>query len=100
MPNLLILLTLPEDIRFQYRDRLKALFPELTINIADADMLLTFAPMMSDKVLQDAKTLKWVQALGTGVDNLIDLPSLRKDVLITNMWGIHCLLYTSDAADE
>ncbi len=35
MTNLLILLTLPENVRNQYRDRLKARFPELTIDIAD-----------------------------------------------------------------
>jgi D-2-hydroxyacid dehydrogenase (NADP+) len=30
-----------------------------------------------------------VQAMGTGVDNLIELPSLRPDVMVTNMRGIH-----------
>ena len=100
MTNLLILLTLPENVRNQYRDRLKARFPELTIDIADhhskvgphiakADALLTFAPMLSPKVLQDAARLKWVQALGTGVDNLIDQEALRKDVIVTNIHGIH-----------
>ena len=100
MTNLLILLTLPENVRNQYRDRLKARFPELTIDIADhhskvgphiakADALLTFAPMLSPKVLQDAARLKWVQALGTGVDNLTDQDALRKDVVVTNIHGIH-----------
>ena len=100
MTNLLILLTLPENVRNQYRDRLKARFPELSIDIADhhskvgphigkADALLTFAPMLSPKVLQDAARLKWVQALGTGVDNLIDQEALRKDVIVTNIHGIH-----------
>jgi D-2-hydroxyacid dehydrogenase (NADP+) len=100
MTNLLILLTLPENVRHQYRDRLKARFPELTIDIADhhskvgpyiakADALLTFAPMLSPKVLQDAGRLKWVQALGTGVDNLTDQDALRKDVIVTNIHGIH-----------
>jgi D-2-hydroxyacid dehydrogenase (NADP+) len=100
MTNLLILLTLPENVRHQYRDRLKARFPELSIDIADhhskvgphiaeADALLTFAPMLSPKVLQDATRLKWVQALGTGVDNLTDQDALRKDVIVTNIHGIH-----------
>jgi D-2-hydroxyacid dehydrogenase (NADP+) len=100
MTNLLILLTLPENVRNQYRDRLKARFPELSIDIADhhskvgphignADALLTFAPMLSPKVLQEATRLKWVQALGTGVDNLIDQEALRKDVIVTNIHGIH-----------
>ncbi len=100
MPHLLILLTLPEPVRNQYRERLAARFPELTISmvdhhskvgphIADADALLTFAPMLSPKVLEDAAKLKWVQALGTGVDNLVDQPALRKDVIVTNLHGIH-----------
>src|SRR5260370_7686823 len=45
--------------------------------------------MMKDEVLHGDDKLKWVQALGTGVDNLIDLPSLRPDVVITNIRGIH-----------
>lgn len=100
MTNLLILLTLPEPIRGQYRDRLQTRFPNLNIalvdhhskvdpHIGEADALLTFAPMLSDHVLQSATRLKWVQALGTGVDNLIDRPCLRKDVIVTNVHGIH-----------
>jgi D-2-hydroxyacid dehydrogenase (NADP+) len=100
MTNLLILLTLPENVRNQYRDRLQARFPELSIavvdhhskvgpHIAQADALLTFAAMLSPKVLAEAPRLKWVQALGTGVDNLADQDTLRKDTIITNIHGIH-----------
>jgi D-2-hydroxyacid dehydrogenase (NADP+) len=100
MTNLLILLAMPEAVRNQYRDRLRARFPELGINLVDhhskvgphiaaADALLTFAPMLSSKVLEQAARLKWVQALGTGVDNLTDQPALRKDVIVTNVHGIH-----------
>jgi phosphoglycerate dehydrogenase-like enzyme len=91
---------MPEAVRNQYRDRMRARFPELTVNLVDhyskvepyigaADALLTFAPMLSDQVLQAAARLKWVQALGTGVDNLIDRPCLRQDVIVTNVHGIH-----------
>ena len=100
MTNLLIMLALPEKIRNQYYDRLKAAFPELIINMVDhhskvgphigsADMLLTFGAHMSDHVLKDAKNLKWVQALGTGVDGITDQPSLADNVLVTNMHGLH-----------
>jgi len=79
---------------------LQARFPELAVNlvdhhskvgpyIADADALLTFAPMLSTKVLEAATRLLWVQALGTGVDNLTDQAVLRKDVVVTNIRGIH-----------
>jgi phosphoglycerate dehydrogenase-like enzyme len=40
-------------------------------------------------VVRDAPKLKWIQALGTGVDNIVDLPSLGKEVLVTNVRGIH-----------
>jgi phosphoglycerate dehydrogenase-like enzyme len=91
---------MPEAVRNQYRDRMRARFPEVTVNLVDhyskvepyigtADALLTFAPMLSDQVLQSAARLKWVQALGTGVDNLVDRPCLREDVIVTNVHGIH-----------
>jgi D-2-hydroxyacid dehydrogenase (NADP+) len=100
MTNLLILLTLTPELNNQYRDRLKARFPELNVNLVDhhtkvgpyiaaADILVTFAPRLSDDVLRAGTNLKWVQALGTGVDNLIDRPVLRKDVIVTNIHGIH-----------
>jgi phosphoglycerate dehydrogenase-like enzyme len=100
MTNLLILLAMPEPVRNQYRDRMRARFPELEITLADhhsravpliatADALLTFAPMLSDAVLKSAARLRWVQALGTGVDNLIDRPCLAKEVIVTNVHGIH-----------
>ncbi len=100
MPNLLILLGLTETIRNQYRDRLRARFPGLTVNlvdhhskvgpyIAEADALLTFTPLLTSEVFKQATNLKWVQTLGTGVDNLIDQPTLRKDIIVTNVRGIH-----------
>ena len=100
MPRLLILLTLPGNVRDYYAARLKQRFPELEIDIADhfskatplaanADILLTFGPMMKDEVFANAPRLKWVQALGTGVDGVIDQPSLGKDVVVTNIRGIH-----------
>ena len=57
--------------------------------IADTDILLCFSPPMADHVVRDAPKLKWIQALGTGVDNIVDLPSLGKEVLVTNIRGIH-----------
>ncbi|HEY6834755.1 MAG TPA: D-2-hydroxyacid dehydrogenase [Pseudolabrys sp.] len=100
MPNLLILTEVQEAMRARYKAMLLERFPELTINvvghhndvgpyIADTDVLLCFSPPMADHVVRDAPKLKWIQALGTGVDNIVDLPSLGKDVLVTNIRGIH-----------
>lgn len=100
MPKVLILTEVQESMRARYRAMLLERFPELTINvvghhndvgpyIADTDILLCFSPPMADHVVRDAPKLKWIQALGTGVDNIVDLPSLGKEVLVTNIRGIH-----------
>ena len=55
MTEVLVLLTMPEAVRKQYRDGIKARFPELTVNVVDhhskvdpyintADILMTFGP--------------------------------------------------------
>ena len=100
MTRLLILLTLPEKIRMQYYDGLRGAFPDLAIDmvdhhskvdphIASADILLTFGAHMADHVLEKGKKLKWIQALGTGVDGIVDRPPFREGVLVTNMHGLH-----------
>ena len=100
MPNVLILTEVQEAMRARYKAMLLERFPQLTINvvghhndvgpyIADVDILLCFSPPMADHVVRDAPKLKWIQALGTGVDNIVDLPSLGKEVLVTNVRGIH-----------
>ncbi|HUL87875.1 MAG TPA: D-2-hydroxyacid dehydrogenase [Pseudolabrys sp.] len=100
MPNVLILTEVQEAMRARYKAMLLEQFPQLTINvvghhndvgpyIANIDILLCFSPPMADHVVRDAPKLKWIQALGTGVDNIIDLPSLGKEVVVTNVRGIH-----------
>src|ERR1051326_3977454 len=100
MPNILILTEVQESMRARYKQMLLERFPQLKIDvvghhtlvdpyIADVDILLCFSPPMADHVVRDAKKLQWIQALGTGVDNIVDLPSLNKDVLVTNVRGIH-----------
>jgi D-2-hydroxyacid dehydrogenase (NADP+) len=102
MPRLLILLTLPPDVTEQYRARLGKLFPELEIDVvsqrdtadaalAKADILLTFGQMMKnlDLGLERAAHLKWVQALGTGLDGITDQPALKPSVTVTSLHGVH-----------
>jgi D-2-hydroxyacid dehydrogenase (NADP+) len=100
MTRLLILLTLPEKVRRQYYNGLRGRFPELAIDLVDhhskidpyigsADILITFGAHMADHVLEKGKKLKWIQALGTGVDGIVDRPALRSGVLVTNMHGLH-----------
>jgi D-2-hydroxyacid dehydrogenase (NADP+) len=100
MTDLLILLTFPEEVRNQYRDRIQASFPELRVHavdhhdkvgpyIADAEILITFGPMMADHVLTEARKLRWIQALGTGIDGIADRPALKPGIIVTNVHGIH-----------
>jgi D-2-hydroxyacid dehydrogenase (NADP+) len=100
MVHVLILTEVQEAMRARYKAMLLERFPQLTIDvvghhdevgpyIADTDVLLCFSPPMADHVVRDAKKLKWIQALGTGTDNIVDLPSLGADVLVTNIRGIH-----------
>jgi phosphoglycerate dehydrogenase-like enzyme len=102
MPRLLILLTLPPDVIEQYRVQLGRKFPGIEIEVAgtpdkamaalpQADMLLTFGQMMKNLKLEldGAKNLKWVQALGTGLDGITDQPALKPSVTVTSLHGVH-----------
>ncbi len=102
MPRLLILLTLPPDVTEQYRAQLQRAFPEIEIDVQSdktkaegaikaADMLLTFGQMLKNLKfdLKDATRLKWIQALGTGLDGITDQPSLRPSVTVTSLHGVH-----------
>jgi phosphoglycerate dehydrogenase-like enzyme len=100
MTRLLIYLTLPEAVVTNYEKALNEMFPDVDIetvrewqaaakSIADADILLTFGAMMTDEVVKNAPRLKWIHALGTGLDGIIDLPSLDKGVRISSTRGIH-----------
>ncbi len=100
MPQVLILTEVQESMKARYRAMLLERFPQLTVHnighhndvgpyIADTEILLCFSPPMADHVVREAPKLKWIQALGTGVDNIVDLPSLGKEVVVTNVRGIH-----------
>jgi phosphoglycerate dehydrogenase-like enzyme len=100
MPKLLIFLTLPAHVRVQYGARIAPKFPGVEVQtvatraeaaeaIGDSDFLLTFGAMMGDEVFHGAKSLKWVHALGTGVDGITDSPSLGEGVIVSSTRGIH-----------
>lgn len=103
MTNVLFVLEFSEKQRKTYHDGVANAFPNITVHtvedvrqadpyLATADVLVTFAPHLRDRaehVLREAKRLKWIQALGTGVDNIADRANLRRDVILTNVHGIH-----------
>lgn len=92
--NLLILDSFAED----YKRLLDPQFPEITIFIAkdegEADHFIDrveilFTGKISAELIRKAAKLQWIQAKTTGVDYLINLSPLRKDILITSTRGIH-----------
>ena len=81
-----------------YKNTLETKFPKLSIlavtneeeigNFIEKTDIL-FTAQISDKLIERAQNLKWIQTLTTGVDSIINLPSLRKEVLLTSARGIH-----------
>jgi D-2-hydroxyacid dehydrogenase (NADP+) len=102
-PTLLIILRSHERIRSQYYNGIAQAFPELTVNtvsnvadadpyLADANIIVTHGPHLEDKadhVFKRAPKLKWIQGIGTGVDNIADRLALPADVIVTNIHGVH-----------
>lgn len=95
-PNILILDRHAAD----YATGLRALFPGLNIvpaaaigefrgGLASVDVLIAFGLSVSDAILGEAKALKWIQALGTGVDYFQRSSNLRPDIVLTSARGIH-----------
>lgn len=55
--------------------------------LADAEVVMSFS--LHDEQVRKAEKLRWIQGLGAGMERLISLPSLKQDVVLTNMRGIH-----------
>lgn len=92
--NLLIL----DQLADEYKKALQSKFPEVIMHaslkeedigefVEKANVLLTFR--ISDRLIKRAKNLQWIQSIASGVDAIVNLPSLRKDVLLTSTRGIH-----------
>jgi D-2-hydroxyacid dehydrogenase (NADP+) len=92
--NLLILNQLADE----YKKALASKFPEIIIHtsikeedigdfIEKTNVLLTFR--ISDGLIKRASNLQWIQCMASGVDAIVNLPSLRKEVLVTSTRGIH-----------
>ncbi len=66
---------------------------------ADADVLIGFNPEICDRaIIDDARQLRWILSLAAGVENCVDIPSVRRrNVLITNMRGVDSAAIAEDA---
>ena len=92
--NLLIL----DQSAEEYKKVLLPKFPEVFIQTAIKEeeigefiekMHVLFTFRISDEPIKKASNLQWIQSMATGVDRMLNLPSLRKEVLITSTRGIH-----------
>lgn len=75
-------------------------FADIDPYIGDAEILVTFGAHLgldASSILGRGKSLKWVMALGTGVDHIVDVPSLRAEAMVTNMHGMHGVPMTEAA---
>lgn len=112
MTKVLIYLTmLPEAARQRCYSFVRDEFPALEVafagklanvdpHIGAADILITFGAHLgldAESILGRAKNVKWVMALGTGVDHITDVPALRPDAMVTNMHGMHGVPMTEAA---
>src|SRR5690606_30963449 len=103
MTSILLILGLPKELRQRYYEGIRAEFPDLDVNLVDhvekadpflaeMEVLVTHGPYLADRadhVLSNAPKLKWIQGIGTGVDNFADRPTLRDNVVVTNIHGVH-----------
>ncbi len=63
---------------------------EAIAKAADTDVLIGFNPEICDRgIIDAARQLRWIQSLAAGVENCVDIPSVRRrSILITNMRGV------------
>lgn len=83
----------------EYKKALVDKFPGITIHAvtreeeirpyAEKMEILVTIYRVSDELLKQAIHLRWIQVMTTGVNYIINRPSLRKDVIVTSCRGIH-----------
>jgi len=97
--NMVVLVTIPAQGEY-YRGAIQEKAPELNLRVfnnrdeakaavAEADILMAFGASLKADFFENAPRLKWVHALGTGVDGIVDSKFIRRDALVTSTRGIH-----------
>lgn len=62
---------------------------DVSTDLAAIDVLFAFGIAVNDRLIADAKNLKWIASLATGVDHFLRSPSLRRETILTSARGIH-----------
>jgi len=55
--------------------------------IDSIDIMFTLG--VSDDLMKRAEKLQWIQSMISGMDSILELPSLKKDIILTSARGIH-----------
>lgn len=58
-------------------------------HLGAAEAIIAHNFQFDDTLLQSAPKLRWIQALTTGTDGILRLPSLRPEVIVTSTRGMH-----------
>lgn len=77
-------LDFPDIDLFASNDRAHALE-----HLAHTEVLIGHHFHFDEQMLAGAPKLRWIQSLTSGADAILNLPSLRQDVLVTSTRGIH-----------
>jgi phosphoglycerate dehydrogenase-like enzyme len=62
---------------------------DIAVDLAAVDVLLAYGIAITDRLIADAKNLKWIASLATGVDHFLRCPHLRRETILTSARGIH-----------
>ena len=62
---------------------------DVPVDLAAVDVLIAFGIAINDRLIADAKNLKWIASLATGVDHFLRCPHLRRETILTSARGIH-----------
>jgi len=62
---------------------------EIAVDLAAIDVLFAFGIAINHRMIADARTLKWIASLATGVDHFLRCPGLRPETILTSARGIH-----------
>jgi len=62
---------------------------DISVDLATIDVLFAFGIAVNDRLIADAKNLRWIASLATGVDHFLRCPHLRRETILTSARGIH-----------
>jgi phosphoglycerate dehydrogenase-like enzyme len=62
---------------------------DVGVDLATIDVLFAFGIAIDDRLMAEARNLKWIASLATGVDHFLRCPHLRRETILTSARGIH-----------